>query len=409
MTSEMRKAIIRIVGLFLGICSYAQSLEELTKIGLTNSPEIQKFETAYQRVSEKKNEVVSIPNTQFGFGYFAEEPETRTGAQRLRFSFKQQIPWFGTITARKNYALSMEEASYEDVVIVKRKLIASLSKSYYALLTINKKQEILKEHQSVLKTHETIALAAVKTGKATVVDVLKVQIKQQNLDQLIEELRHGFFSEQAKINTLLNREKEREINVLNPLIMPDSLPIIDTEKLAVHPELLKYDKLYSSVEKSVLLNQKERQPMLGFGLDYTIVSERPYMSFSENGKDILMPMVSLSIPIFNKKYSSKTSQHRLKQQELLLDKQVRQNKLTALLETAVNERIAARIRFYALEENLKRTDNALQILRASYESGTDNFKALLEIQEMKLTFQIEQAEALEHFYLKSAIINYLTH
>ena len=44
--------------------------------------------------------------------------------------------------------------------------------------------------------------------------------------------------------------------------------------------------------------------MIGFGLDYIDVSESPNMIFSENGKDILMPMISVSIPIFNKKYKS---------------------------------------------------------------------------------------------------------
>ena len=64
-----------------------------------------------------------------------------------------------------------------------------------------------------------------------------------------------------------------------------------------HPELLKYDKLYESIEQSELLNLKESSPMIGFGLDYINVSERPDMNLSDNGKDIVMPMVSLSIPM----------------------------------------------------------------------------------------------------------------
>ena len=44
--------------------------------------------------------------------------------------------------------------------------------------------------------------------------------------------------------------------------------------------------------------------LLGFGLDYIYVEKRPDMNFSDNGKDIIMPMVSLSIPVFNKKYKS---------------------------------------------------------------------------------------------------------
>ena len=60
-----------------------------------------------------------------------------------------------------------------------------------------------------------------------------------------------------------------------------------SDSLQLHPELLKYDKLYQSVEQSELLNQKESRPMLGFGLDYVAVSERPDLNFSDNGKDIV--------------------------------------------------------------------------------------------------------------------------
>ena len=72
--------------------SYGQRLESLIKEGLENNPEIQKFETLYKGALEKKNEVDALPNSQFGFGYFASEPETRTGAQRFKLSVKQMIP-----------------------------------------------------------------------------------------------------------------------------------------------------------------------------------------------------------------------------------------------------------------------------------------------------------------------------
>ena len=189
--------------------------------------------------------------------------------------------------------------------------------------------------------------------------------------------------------------------------MPNSLEAIGTD-LSLHPELLKYDKLYKSVEQSEILNRKEQKPMIGFGLDYVAVSERPNMSFSDNGKDVVMPMVSLSIPIFNKKYSSKTKQNKLKQEELLFDKQTRQNKLTSMLDVAVNERVAAKISFDTYTKNLERADNAEQILLKSYESGTINFNDVLDIQELQLKFQMKQIEAIKSFYMQSTIINYLS-
>lgn len=403
----MKKVVIYTIIFFVSSFSYGQRLESLIKEGLENNPEIQKFETVYKGALEKKNEVDALPNTQFGFGYFASEPETRTGAQRFKLSVKQMIPWFGSITSRQNYVNSLADAKFEDIAISKRKLIASVSQEYYNLFTIREKQAILNKNIALLKTYETMALTSVETGKATAVDVLKLQIRQNDLEQLIEVLEQQFLSQQTKLNTLLNRKKDIKVEVLDSLVMPNSLEAIGTD-LSLHPELLKYDKLYKSVEQSEILNQKEQKPMIGFGLDYVAVSERPNMSFADNGKDVVMPMVSLSIPIFNKKYFSKTKQNKLKQEELLFDKQTRQNKLTSMLDVAINERIAAKISFDTYTKNLERADNAEQILLKSYESGTINFNDVLDIQELQLKFQMKQIEALKSFYMQSTIINYLS-
>jgi hypothetical protein len=125
--------------------------------------------------------------------------------------------------------------------------------------------------------------------------------------------------------------------------MPSEDFEINTKNLELHPELLKYDKLYHSVEQSELLNQKESSPMIGFGLDYINLNKRPDMNFSDNGKDIIMPMVSVSIPIFNNKYKSQTKQNELKQQAVLAQKQERLNTLETILDKAVSDRISARI------------------------------------------------------------------
>ena len=86
----------------------------------------------------------------------------------------------------------------------------------------------------------------------------------------------------------LNRDKNIEINVVNELIIPLERMETSFENLTMHPELLKYDRLYQSVEQSELLNQKERSPMIGFGLDYINVEKRPDINLSDNGKDIVM-------------------------------------------------------------------------------------------------------------------------
>ena len=386
----------------------AQELQTLIDEALVNNPEIQKFELQHKRVSEKVNEVNTIPNTEFGVGYFVSEPETRTGAQRFKVSAKQMLPWFGSITARENYVSSLAETKYEDIVIAKRKLMVSVSQSYYKLYTNKAKQKVLTNNIELLKTYETMALTSVEVGKSSAVDVLRLQMRQNELQQLKEVLQQQFLAEQTTLNKLLNREKEVSIIVVDKLNMPSEDFEITFENLALHPELLKYDKLFKSIEQSELLNQKESSPMIGFGLDYINVAKRPNMDFSDNGKDIVMPMVSLSIPIFNKKYKSKTKQNELQQQEITAQKQERLNTLETLLDKAIKERVSARISYKTQTKNLKQANDAEQILIKSYETGTIDFNDVLDIQELQLKFQMNQIESIKTYYLQTTIINYLS-
>ena len=386
----------------------AQQLQSLIDDAFANNPEIQKYELQYKIVAEKVNEVSNIPNTEFGVGYFVSEPETRTGAQRFKVSAKQMLPWFGTITSRENYVTSLADTKYQDIVIAKRKLMASVSQSYYNLYTNQAKQLVLSENVTLLKTYETMALTSVEVGKASAVDVLRLQMRQNDLQQLKEVLEQQFLSEQTYLNNLLNRENGVQITIIDSLNIPKEDLEINVENLSVHPELLKFDKLYHSITESELLNQKESSPMIGFGLDYINVEPRPDMSFSDNGKDIVMPMVSVSIPIFNKKYKSVTKQNELQQQEINYQKQERLNNLESLLDKAINERIAAKISYITASKNLKQAKDAEQILIKSYETGTINFNDVLDIQELQLKFQINQIEAVKNYYVQSTIINYLT-
>lgn len=386
----------------------AQQLETYIQEAEKNNPEIQAFELRYNIASEKVNEVNTLPNTELSAGYFVSEPETRTGAQDARFSVKQMLPWFGTITARENYASSLADAQYEDLVIAKRRLALSVSQSYYRLYAIRAKQGVLDENIQLLEVYERLALTSVEVGKASAVDVLRLQIRQNELEQLKDVLDQDYLAEQTLFNNLLNREETTEIDVYDSLTVPEQDPEFEIGKLELHPELIKYDKLYESVDKSELLNQKESLPNVGFGVDYVTVSERPDMDFIDNGKDILMPMVTLSIPIFNNQYKSKTRQNKLRQQEIAAQKDERRNRLETLLDVAINDRISSRINFNTQAKNIKKANDGEEILIKSYETGTIDFNDVLDIQELQLKFQINQIESIKNYFVQSAIINYLS-
>jgi len=401
------KSVLFLVCCFLSLFANSQQLETLINEAIINNSEIRKVALRYKIALEKVNEANWIPNTEFGVGYFVTTPETRVGAQRARFSVKQMLPWFGTITARENYASSMAESDYVEVTIAKRKLALSVSQFYYQLYEIRAKQIVLDENIKLLKTYERLALTSVETGKASAVDVLKLQIRQNELQQEKEVLTQQSNGFQAAVNSLLNRDYDKNITVVDALEIPEEDFQFSFDALQLNPELLKYDKLYESVTQSEVMNQKESSPMIGFGLDYIPVSERTDMNMMDNGKDILMPMITLTIPIFSNRYKSITKQNKLRQQEIQFQKDERLNILKAELSKTISQRNQSRIKFNTQEKNLKQAKNAEEILIKNYETGTINFNDVLDIQELQLKFQMNQIESIKTYYIQSSIINYL--
>src|SRR5659263_388173 len=45
-------------------------------------------------------------------------------------------------------------------------------------------------------------------------------------------------------------------------------------------------------------------PMVGFGLNYSLIRKSEMSTSSMNGKDMIMPMVVLTLPIYRKKYTA---------------------------------------------------------------------------------------------------------
>lgn len=403
----MKNSIICIILFFVYAFGTAQNLQSYITEAQENNPTIKAFEFRYNTALEKVNEVNSLPNTEFGLGYFVSEPETRTGTQLARFSAKQMLPWFGTISKRQDYALALSETDYFDYLVAKRKLALEVAHSYYKLFGIKAKQEVVDQNIQLLNTYEKLVLTAIEVGKSSAVELLKLQIRQNEMQLQKDVLHETFISEQVQMNNLLDRKTYQTIVVNAEMIIPDWDPIV-IDSLQLNPELLRFDKMYASIQQADLLNQKEAAPMLGVGLDYIPVEAMPNVNILENGKDVLMPMVSLSIPIFNKQYHSRTKQNEFRKQEIEFQKQERWNVLMSSLSKAIAQRNEARLSFNTQIKNINQAKDAEQILIKKFETAIVNIDALLEIQELQLKFELKKIQSIEMYYNQSAIINYLT-
>ncbi|RXJ44631.1 TolC family protein [Gelidibacter gilvus] len=383
--------------LFFGGPSHGQELATYIEEAITNNPNIQAVEKQHAISLEKISETNTLPDTEISAGYMVgtEMPMMQQG----EFSVMQMLPWFGTIPARGDYASALADADFLEIEIAKRKIAMVLSQSYYRLYQIAKKQEVLESNIQLLQVYERMALTSVEVGQASAVSVLRLQMRQNDLMERKLVLEQDYAAELTAFNKIMNRSEIAEISIADSLIMPETDVEIDFANLSLHPELRKFEELNKVVSQADALNKKESAPGFGVGLEYMLYNEAPNM---------LMPMVSLSIPIFNKKYKSIAKQNKLQHEALDIQKQASENSLIAELQTAVRNRNAARISFDTQEKNLIQAQNANEILLKNYETGTIDFREVLDVQELQLNFQINRIEAIVAYFNQVSIIDYFT-
>ena len=89
------------------------------------------------------------------------------------------------------------------------------------------------------------------------------------------------------------------IPITKNFILHDSLTINKQIKKNPAFQLLQARKDVLSAEKKAI--GYERKPRLGLGLDYAIVSARADANPENNGRNILMPHLAVTVPVFSKK------------------------------------------------------------------------------------------------------------
>ena len=403
----MKKTIFYLITLLLSTALQAQSLEHYLSLALSNNPQLQALNMRYEIAEEKINQAAAVPKATFGAGYFASEPETRTGPQRFKLSVSQMLPWFGTLKARQDYARSLVETEGLDRLIVERQLALSLAQSYYRLYGYQQKMHIVEAAIELFKSYEALALKAVENGSASVVNVLQLQIEQNKLSEEFLKIQELEKAEEVAFANLLSDDSFKGIQFSEMLEIPLEDLMHEQSRLAVNPEILKYDRLFAAVQQSEIVNQKEAQPSLGLGLDYIAVQQRSDVLLNENGKDILMPMLKLSVPLFKSKHSSVAQQLELRQRELNYEKNHRLNLLENKLAQAIALQNQAQISFKSQDANSAQTQKMKEVVLSNFESDRQKLTEVIAMEQLYLQFEFKKIEAVVQFYSQTALINYL--
>ena len=384
----------------------AQSLEQYVKMALGNSSAIKNKVVDEQIARLKIDEAHTFPDTQLDFGVYALQPETRVGNQQWKAGVSQQIPWFGTNKAKENWLARMSDLKKYDTDLAKRQLAYRVKELFYQMFEKQRLIFILKENKQILKTYEDMALGALENNRTTMTEVLKIRARKNELHAKIYKAVQDLDRLQRQFNRLLERKEDLPVRL--PVKLDPTEILISEAGVDNFPSLQKIKESKAVFVAERKWTEKKKLPKIKFGLDYIPVSPRTDMAVFNNGKDILMPKIGLSIPIFNRANRSQIEQAKLKEQQTewaYTEQKIRLENLLDKLHTDFQNEMVI---LMAAEKNIKETQLAIDVSLKGYETAMLDYDKILRLQLDKIQFQLKALEATVQAFLIKARIDFLT-
>ncbi len=394
----MRKYIVNIIFLALLVVTtvQAQTLDDYFKEAAENNPGLQSKYKEFEATLQKVHQVNSLPDPTVSFSYLL----PKMMSQRASISLMQMFPWFGTLSAQGNAAALKAEAKYQTFLDAKNKLYYEVSAAYYPLYELNRMREIEQKNIDILESYKSIANSKFKNGLAPMVDVLRVDIMLKEAVTNLSILTIKEKTLKTTFNKLLNRDVAEEVSIITTLANESLQDSFRRDSIATNNPLLNaLDLKIKASEASEIAAQKNGLPKLGVGLDYAIM---------EGGKNIVMPMVSVSIPIYRKKYKAAAKEAQLMQESYTLQKMEVANSLNANYEMTWFEIQQQKELMSLYERQTQESNQSLRLLFSAYSNTGKDFEEVLRMQQQLLQYEKMKATAEVRYNIALAKLNYIT-
>lgn len=390
-------------------CAWSQPLQVVVQHAIENNATLEAAELEMKMTKIAVDEAWKLPDLKVGYGWFASEPQTRTGSQEYKVSVQQMLPWFGVLNNKKNVAKTKVQLSHSQLLLARRKLIFSVSRGYYNLFALQQKIRVTNHYIEWLEDKRGLILNRLQSNKGNLSDVLLLDMRVNDLKQMVVEVKAEESSMQASMRTLTNEEDTTRITTDDlflhlpddPEYVPELLKDVDQ-----HPVLKQIDAMMHIVDGQVKVNNSSNYPNIAIGMDYINIKKRTDMVVPNNGDDIYMLMVSFSIPLWNK---SKSVAKRLamRQRQLQVDRRQKSLELRAELLGAVSRKKAAMQTFTLQNTNRLTAQRAAKLALANIVTVSDGVERWIDWLRLEQEAEWKMIQAAKTYYMESALVLYL--
>jgi outer membrane protein TolC len=240
------------------------------------------------------------------------------------------------------------------------------------------------------------------SGNSGLSDIYRIQIETGDLENNISLLKNQRNTITAKFNTYLNRPVTTPVFTYENIAVDSlslSLIAVSDSMLANSPMLGMLDFEKQSIDARKKMVSRMGYPMIGFGLNYSLISKSGSAMGAPdmNGRDMIMPMVTVTLPIYRKKYNAMINEAELLKTATAQNYQDAANSLQAEYYQAVQLYQDAQRRIKLYDSQYQLASKSLDLMMKSFSVSNSALTDVLRIRQQTLDYELRQVEAVADF------------
>jgi cobalt-zinc-cadmium efflux system outer membrane protein len=368
------------------------------------SPAAEQARMSLEAAEARADVAGSLPDPMVTYGHYFEEVETRVGPQVARFGVRQMIPLFGKRGLARSAAEHRAESASARTQAALLDVEVNVTRAFADYAYLARAVEITQERLRLLESLEEVVRTRYASGEVPYSDVMRARIALARMDNALA----SHLDRRATASSMLAAAVGLPDD--QPLPWPTDIPYPEgvSEDSALErftedsPDLRMLDSDVEAADSERKLAGRSYLPDLTLGLDY-IVTDEAAMPVPESGKDPIIGMATIDIPLWFGKHSAgiKAAEASLRAAERRREQ--RANELRAGLRSALFELADARRRVELYRDSI--TPAAEQSLAAAdeaYKAGSADFDALIGAHETVLEFRLAEQRARADVLIRSA-------
>ncbi len=372
--------------------SIPETLQDYLHCALSQNAGLQSAFSRYKAAMAQVPQAGALQDPMFTYGYFIEKVETRVGPQQHRFGLMQTFPWFGTLSARTDAAAAAARAAGRRFDAARLDVIEKTKTAYVEFAYLGRAVAIAEANLELLKHFEQVVSTRYRTAGASHPDIIRSQIELAILEDEMVTLRRQKKPVVARVNAVLNRAPALDLPW--PAQEPLSEAALDEAQIIAaimdyNPDLSALSFEIAAARSRIELAQKRSRPNITLGVDWIQTGSARMPNTPGSGRDPIIAMVSINLPIWTGSYDAGVEQARSAARGTVESKAQLQSDLAAR---------AAELMFAVEDSDRKLTlyrdvlipkaKEMLDVSEQAYRTGEIDFLSLIDAQRKLLEFEL---------------------